>query len=74
MHVLCFKKLPEQREHGSLITKRSESMAIIEMIDASCELAAKKGAHPFQNDCYCIVCVNRRKRLLEKPKNWKFRM
>lgn len=63
------------KRHGALKkTKRSERMAIIEMIDASCELAAKKGAHPFRNDCNCIACVNKRKRLLEKPKNWKFRM
>jgi hypothetical protein len=49
-------------------------MAIFEMIDASCELAARKGAHPLLNDCNCIACVNKRKRLLEKPKIWKFTM
>ena len=35
------------KRHGDFEkTKRSERMAIFEMIDASCELAAKKGAHP----------------------------
>jgi hypothetical protein len=63
------------KRHGEFEkTKRSERMAIFEMIDAACELAARKGAHPLQNDCNCIACVNKRKRLLEKPKNWKFRI
>jgi len=56
-------------------TIRSERMMIFEMIDAACELAAKKGKHPLENGCNCISCVNKRKRLFEKPeKNWKFSM
>ena len=61
--------------NGFVETKRSERMMIFEMIDASFELAEKKGAHPLEKGCNCIVCVNKRKRLIEKPgKNWKFRM
>jgi len=56
-------------------TKRSERMMIFEMIDASCELAAKKGRHPLEGECICIACVNKRKRLLEEPeKNRQFRI
>ncbi len=48
---------------------------IYEMIDASWELAAKKGKHPIENGCNCIICVNKRKRLMETPKNkWKFKL
>ena len=56
-------------------TKIAEHLMILEMIDASCELAAKKGKHPLEGSCACIACVNKRKRLLEKPeKNWRFRI
>jgi len=56
-------------------TKRAEQLMILEMIDASCELAAKKGRHPLEEACPCIACINKRKRLLEKSeKNWKFRI
>ena len=56
-------------------TKRAEQLMIFEMIDASCELAAKKGRHLLEKGCPCIACVNKRKRLLEKPeKNWRFRI
>ncbi len=54
---------------------RAERLIILEMIDASCELAAKKGAHALERGCNCISCVNKRKRLLEKSeKNWKFKL
>ncbi len=53
----------------------NERKLIFEMIDASCELAARKGAHPMENGCNCIACVNKRKRLLEPHvKKWKFRL
>ena len=53
----------------------SERMMIFEMIDAACELAAKKGKHPLERGCNCISCVNKRKCLFEKPKkNWDFSM
>jgi len=56
-------------------TKRAEQLMILEMIDASCELAAKKGRHPLEGACPCIACVNKRKRLLEEhEKNWRFRI
>jgi len=63
-----------KRNEDSDKMKRSERMVIFEMIDASCEVAARKGEHHLDNDCNCIACVNKRKRLLEKPKIWKFRM
>ena len=48
---------------------------IFEMIDASCELAARKGQHPLEKGCNCITCVNKRKRLLEpNDKKWEFRL
>ena len=47
---------------------------IFEMIDASYELAARKGQHPLEKGCNCISCVNKRKRLLKQDdKEWKFR-
>ena len=56
-------------------TKRAEQLMIFEMIDASCELAAKKGRHPLEEACPCIACVNKRKRLLKEPeKNWRFKI
>lgn len=60
---------------GFAETKKKERMMIFEMIEASFELAAKKGAHPLERGCNCIVCVNKRKRLFEKTeKSWKFRI
>ncbi len=50
-----------------------DRMLIFEMIDASYELAKKKGKHPLENGCNCISCVNKRKRLIKQPeKKWKF--
>jgi hypothetical protein len=46
---------------------------IDEMIEASMELAQKKGPHPLENGCICIVCVNRRKALLKgNEPEWKY--
>jgi len=60
---------------GSAETKRAERMMIFEMIDASFELATKKGTHSLERGCNCIVCVNKRKRLFEKTeKIWKFKI
>ena len=48
---------------------------ILEMIDASWELAQKKGPHPLQSGCNCIACINKRKRLIAGgEKNWKYRL
>ncbi len=50
-----------------------DRMLIFEMIDASYELATKKGKHPLENGCNCISCVNKRKLLIKQPeKKWKF--
>ncbi len=53
----------------------AERKQIYEMIDASWDLAAKKGKHPLENGCNCIACVNKRKCLMEpSQKKWKFRL
>lgn len=36
---------------------------IMEMIDASWELAEKKGFHALEPGCNCIACINKRKRI-----------
>ena len=62
-------KNPEHRKKAL----EKDRMLIFEMIDASYELAAKKGKHPLENGCNCISCVNKRKLLIKKPeKKWKF--
>ncbi len=53
----------------------NETRMIYEMIEASMELAVKKGEHPLERGCNCIVCVNKRKALLDnRPKEWKYRL
>lgn len=37
---------------------------IMEMIDASWKLAEKKGPHSLEPGCNCIVCINKRKKLI----------
>ncbi|MGD9163033.1 MAG: hypothetical protein PVG39_31800 [Desulfobacteraceae bacterium] len=37
----------------------------MEMIDASLELAEKKGPHPLEPGCNCIVCINKRKGIID---------
>ena len=37
----------------------------MEMIDASWELAEKKGPHPMKPGCNCITYINKRKRIIE---------
>ena len=50
-----------------------ERKMIIEMINASLDLAERLGKHPLKKGCNCISCVNRRKRILEGQKGeWKF--
>lgn len=46
---------------------RNERTLIFEMIDASCELAAKKGPHKLEPACSCMSCVTRRKERLRAP-------
>ncbi len=53
----------------------NERRMIYEMIGASMELAEKKGEHPLKRGCNCIVCVNKRKALMDDgPKEWKYRL
>jgi hypothetical protein len=42
---------------------------IMEMIDASWELAERKGPHPLEPGCNCITCINKRKRILDNTEN-----
>ena len=45
------------------------------MIDASWELAGRMGKHPLRKGCNCIVCINKRKRLIFKQKReWRYRL
>ena len=51
--------------------RKEDWRQIIELIDASLELAQKKGPHPLENGCNCIACINKRKDLIEpKKENW----
>jgi hypothetical protein len=48
---------------------------IFEMIEASIELALKKGVHPLTRGCNCITCVNQRKRILAgPPQPWRYHL
>jgi len=48
---------------------------IVDMIDAGFKLAEKLGPHSLTKGCNCIVCVNRRKRILHASgKDWKFKL
>jgi hypothetical protein len=54
---------------------KEERKKIIEMIDASWELAQLLGEHPVKTGCNCISCVNKRKRILKKQEvKWKFNL
>ncbi len=53
----------------------NERRMIYEMIEASMELSVKKGEHPLERGCGCVVCVNKRKALMDNgPKRWKYRL
>jgi len=48
---------------------------IVEMIEASMQKAGEKGPHSLTRGCSCIVCVNRRKRILAGPeRQWRYRL
>ena len=54
---------------------KEEQRMILEMINASWELAEQIGKHPLKSGCNCIVCVNKRKRVLqERQGEWKFHL
>ena len=56
-------------------TIKEERKKIIEMIDASWELAQRQGEHPVKTGCNCISCINKRKRILKKQEmKWKFNL
>jgi len=46
---------------------------IIEMIEASMALSVQKGKHPLTKGCHCIVCADRRKRIIKNTNiNWRY--
>lgn len=48
---------------------------IVEMIEECMALSWEKGAHPQTPGCNCIVCVNKRKRILSGPcRPWRYRL
>jgi hypothetical protein len=54
---------------------KRDKRLIREMIDASCDLARKKGPHDLEPRCNCIACINKRKRILENAGDndeWKY--
>ncbi|MDY6824313.1 MAG: hypothetical protein SWH68_11045 [Thermodesulfobacteriota bacterium] len=53
----------------------AERRLIVEMMNASMQLAYEKGPHPLTPGCNCIACVNKRKRKLAAPeKPWRYRL
>ena len=61
-----------KRNHETI---REERRMILEMINASWELAERLGEHPMKNGCNCISCINKRKRTIESKKNeWKYQL
>ncbi len=56
-------------------TIKEERRMILEMINASWELAERLGDHPIKNGCNCISCVNTRKRIIDENKKvWKYEL
>jgi len=54
---------------------KEERKMILEMINASWELAEQLGEHPLRKGCSCISCVNRRKKMIdEKIREWRFEL
>lgn len=65
--------MKEQAKKG--YTHAAQRRMIVEMINDSFRLAANLGRHPLMKGCNCIVCISKRKRILEKSgKDWKFRL
>lgn len=64
--------MPEILDKKRILAQRA---LILEMIDASMQKAAEKGPHALIPGCSCIVCVNRRKRILAGPeRKWRYRL
>ena len=56
-------------------TLKEERRMILEMINASWDLAEQLGKHPVTAGCNCIACVNGRKRLINKrADSWEFEL
>ncbi len=54
---------------------KAKQRMILEMINASWELAEQLGKHPLKSGCNCVACVNKRKRFAEERKReWKFKL
>ena len=54
---------------------KEERKMILEMINASWDLAEQLGKHPVTAGCNCIACVNRRKQLIDQSTEvWKFEL
>ena len=54
---------------------KEERKMILEMINASWDLAEQLGKHPVTAGCNCIACVNGRKRLIDKSAElWEFEL
>ena len=54
---------------------KEERKMILEMIDASWELAERLGKHGLKPGCNCIACVNKRKRMLDtQHEEWKYEL
>jgi len=52
-----------------------ERRMIFEMMEAGMALSLEKGPHHLKKGCGCIVCVNKRKRILNGPaKEWKYKL
>ena len=61
---------PEEEAEAA---RKEELRMIVEMIEASMALAAKKGKHPLINGCSCIVCAEKRKQMIRGPEpEWKY--
>jgi hypothetical protein len=55
--------------------KEEQRRMILEMINASWDLAEKLGKHPVTASCNCIACVNGRKRIIDKSVElWEFEL
>ena len=62
--------MPDQSQNERI---RSQRRLIIEMIEASMQLAMEKGPHSLTPGCSCIACINKRKRkLYGPPKPWRY--
>lgn len=54
---------------------KEERKMILEMIDASWELADRLGKHGLREGCNCIACVIKRKRILDtRCEEWKYEL